>query len=42
MWVVKLFAHVCRDRLDAGRFRPVEDTILFLTWHEAGGVGQAL
>ena len=24
----------CRDRLDAGGFRPVEDTILFLTWHE--------
>ena len=25
---------MCCDRLDAGGFRQVEDTILFLTWHE--------
>ena len=24
----------CRDRLDAGGFRRVEETILLLTWHE--------
>ena len=25
---------MCRDRLDAGGFRRVEETILLLTWHE--------